>query len=91
MFSAALTAASFPTCHAFVRLALAKSSTPSDTKRHMIANILDLLGPDKSQMVRPENALPGRAERMPNIDGLRHYVLGNKLDEVPEGHEVAGM
>jgi peptide-methionine (S)-S-oxide reductase len=26
---------------------------------------------------------------MPNIDGLRHYVLGNVIDEVPEGMKVA--
>lgn len=56
----------------------------------MIASILDLLGgPDKSQLISPEKALPGRSTKMPGIQGLRHYVLGNKIDEVPEGHKVA--
>merc|ERR1712028_266705 len=31
----------------------------------------------------------GRSTTMPNIEGLRHYVLGNKLTEVPEGYKVA--
>jgi hypothetical protein len=57
----------------------------------MIGSIFDLLagGPDKKQLIAPEKALPGRDRKMPNIDNLRHYVLGNKLEEVPEGHEVA--
>merc|ERR1712137_655393 len=55
----------------------------------MIANILDLLGGAEPSMVTPEKALPGRDQKMPNIDGLRHYVLGNKLEEVPEGFKVA--
>ncbi len=89
-------------CSAFVRPSLvagaSAAATPpttagtagTTTKRHMIANILDLLGGGgKSQMVSPDEALPGRAQPMPNIDGLRHYVLGNPLTEVPEGHKVA--
>jgi peptide-methionine (S)-S-oxide reductase len=56
----------------------------------MIGNILGLFGgPDKSELISPDKALPGRSTKMPNINGLRHYVLGNKLEEVPEGHEVA--
>jgi hypothetical protein len=47
-------------------------------------------GMDKSTLISPEKALPGRDVKMPNIDGLRHYVLGNRLEEVPEGYEVAG-
>jgi peptide-methionine (S)-S-oxide reductase len=43
----------------------------------------------KSQLISPEKALPGRQQKMANIDTLRHYVLGNKLVEVPEGQEVA--
>ena len=75
-------------CRAFVPLA--RAAKPEGSKRHMIANILDLLGgPDKSQLIDPEKALPGRSTKMPNIDNYRHYVLGNKLEEVPEGHEVA--
>lgn len=60
------------------------------TPRRMISSILDLLGgPDKSQLIDPEKALPGRSNKMPNIDGLRHYVLGNKLEEVPKGYKEA--
>lgn len=55
----------------------------------MIANILDLLGGGDPSMVSPSEALPGRSQKMPNIDGLRHAVLGNKLEEVPEGYKVA--
>jgi peptide-methionine (S)-S-oxide reductase len=40
-------------------------------------------------MVSPDKALPGRSQKMPNIDGLKHYVLGNPIDKVPDGHEVA--
>jgi peptide-methionine (S)-S-oxide reductase len=56
----------------------------------MISNILGLLGgPNKSELIAPEKALKGRSQKMPNIDGLRHYVLGNVIDEVPEGMKVA--
>jgi hypothetical protein len=90
MFSV-LAASSMSTCRAFVPSTLAHKNPTNTVKRNMIANILDLLGgPDKSQMVSPENALPGRSQKMANIEGLRHYVLGNKLEEVPEGYEVAG-
>jgi len=52
---------------------------------------MDLLGGRGNEpgLIAPEQALPGRAAPMPNISNLRHYVLGNKIDEVPEGHEVA--
>jgi peptide-methionine (S)-S-oxide reductase len=50
---------------------------------------MDLFGGKKPGMVSPEKALPGRSTKMPNIDGLRHYVLGNLLTEVPEGYQVA--
>lgn len=78
-----------------VSKAFTTSNKPSFTRAatqplRMIGSILDLLGgPDKSQLISPDNALPGRSTEMPNIKGSRHYVLGNKLDEVPEGHEVA--
>ena len=86
-----LAAAASSTCRAFVRPTLADKFAKT-TKHHMIGNILGLMGGmmDKSSLIAPENALPGRSEPMPNIDGLRHYVLGNKLTEVPEGMEVAG-
>jgi hypothetical protein len=56
----------------------------------MISSIMDLLGGGKgAALISPEKALPGRSQKMPNIEGLRHYILGNKLEEVPAGHEVA--
>merc|ERR1719217_238901 len=39
------------------------------------------------EMVAPDKALPGRPTPMQVPD--RHYVLGNKLEEVPEGYKVA--
>eukprot|EP00559_Dactyliosolen_fragilissimus_P005331 CAMPEP_0184863086 /NCGR_PEP_ID=MMETSP0580-20130426/9070_1 /TAXON_ID=1118495 /ORGANISM="Dactyliosolen fragilissimus" /LENGTH=344 /DNA_ID=CAMNT_0027361183 /DNA_START=34 /DNA_END=1068 /DNA_ORIENTATION=- len=56
----------------------------------MIGSILDLLGGGgKGELIDPEKALPGRQQKMPNISGLKHYVLGNDLEEVPEGYKVA--
>jgi len=79
------------TGRAFTTPALAKKNSPTTTtSKRMIASILDLLGgPDKSTLIEPSKALPGRQTKMPNIDGLRHFVLGNKIEEVPEGHKVA--
>ena len=34
-------------------------------------------------------ALPGRPQPMAGISGRRHFVLGNDLEAVPEGHKVA--
>lgn len=66
------------------------SKSPAKQPVRMISSLLDLLGgPDKSSLIEPEKALKGRSQKMPNIDGLRHYVLGNKLEEVPEGFEEA--
>jgi peptide-methionine (S)-S-oxide reductase len=66
--------------HVFAFAPSAVKAAPR-TPRKMISSILDLLGgPDKSQLIDPEKALPGRSTKMPNIDGLRHYVLGNKLE-----------
>lgn len=50
---------------------------------------MDLLGGGEAKLIDPEKALPGRKQKMPGIDGLRHYVLGNKIEEVPEGYKVA--
>jgi len=47
----------------------------------------DIFG--EPSLISPEKALPGRSQKMPNISGLRHYVLGNDLEEVPEGYKVA--
>ena len=76
----------------FVPTAARASNTgrsSSTTSKKMISSILDLLGGPDKKMVTPEEALPGRDKKMPNIDGLRHYVLGNKIDEVPENCQVA--
>lgn len=40
-------------------------------------------------LIAPEQALKGREMKMPGIEGSRHFVLGKKMDEVPEGHKVA--
>lgn len=72
-----------------------RSSNPRTVRQQMqplrmIGNLMDLLGgSDKSGLIDPSKALPGRKQKMANIDGLRHYVLGNKLEEVPEGYKVA--
>ena len=73
------------------RAASGRSSPPTTTttSKKMISSILDLLGGPDKKMVTPEEALPGRDKKMPNIDGLRHYVLGNKIDEVPDNCQVA--
>ena len=54
-----------------------------------IGSILDMLGGGDAQLIKPEEALPGRDTPMANIDGLRHYVLGNSITKVPDGHKVA--
>ena len=73
-----------------VRSSSSSSSSTTTTARPMIGGILDLLSGGDPGMVSPDKALPGRKQKMPNITGLRHYVLGNDLETVPEGHKVAG-
>ena len=47
-----------------------------------------LIGRHKTQLPKPEEALPGRAERMPVPE--RHLVLGTPLTPpYPEGTEIA--
>lgn len=55
----------------------------------MIGSLLDLLGGGgmDAELISPENALPGRSQKMMIPD--RHYVLGNRLEDVPEGFKVA--
>lgn len=69
--------------HSFV---LKKPSIRPNTSVRMIGSILDLLN-GGGGLIDPEKALPGRDTEMPNIG--KHYVLGNDLKEVPEGHKVA--
>lgn len=62
--------------------------TKAQPMRRMIGSILDLLSGGDGGMISPENSLKGRPEPMAGIKGLKHYVLGNDLEEVPEGYEV---
>lgn len=59
------------------------------TQLRMIGSIIDLLGGGEKEMISPDKALPGRSNKMPNIEGSKHYVLGGDLEKVPEGHKVA--
>lgn len=73
-------------------IAAAKPTFPTtnrmnNTARRMIGSILDLLSGGDGGMISPDKALPGRPEKMAGIDGLKHYVLKNDLQEVPEGYE----
>eukprot|EP00568_Trieres_chinensis_P010210 CAMPEP_0183294314 /NCGR_PEP_ID=MMETSP0160_2-20130417/2704_1 /TAXON_ID=2839 ORGANISM="Odontella Sinensis, Strain Grunow 1884" /NCGR_SAMPLE_ID=MMETSP0160_2 /ASSEMBLY_ACC=CAM_ASM_000250 /LENGTH=328 /DNA_ID=CAMNT_0025455617 /DNA_START=48 /DNA_END=1034 /DNA_ORIENTATION=+ len=71
--------------------ALPPNSSRGPGPLRMINTLLETLmgGPDKSELIDPSKALPGRQTKMSGIEGLRHYVLGTKLEEVPEGHKVA--
>lgn len=82
---------SAPTTTKFAVAAAANSNNPTrqPMARRMIGSILDLLSGGDGGMIKPENALKGRSEKMAGIAGLKHYVLGNDLEEVPEGYEVA--
>ena len=62
--------------------------TRQPTARRMIGSILDLLSGGDGGMISPKQALKGRPEKMAGITGLKHYVLGNDLEEVPPGYEV---
>ena len=55
----------------------------------MIGSMFELFAGGEPKLIDPKKALPGRSQKMPNIDGLKHYVLGNDLQEVPEGYKVA--
>jgi peptide-methionine (S)-S-oxide reductase len=55
----------------------------------MIGSILDLLSGGDGGMIKPDQALKGRSEKMAGISGLKHYILNTDLEEVPPGYEVA--
>lgn len=38
-------------------------------------------------MIKPDQAMKGRDQKMAGITGLKHFVLHNDLEEVPEGYE----
>jgi len=52
-----------------------------------LGSLLDLMGGGEATLIDPKKALPGRTTPMMVPD--RHYVLGNKMQEVPEGYKVA--
>lgn len=56
--------------------------------RRMIGSILDLLSGGDGGMIKPQQALKGREQKMAGISGLKHYVLKNDIEEVPPGYEV---
>merc|ERR1719453_1967210 len=68
-------------------LRLSAAARGPQSRTGSVKMLWSLLGGGDAKMVDPENALPGRKEKMMIPD--RHYVLGNKLDNVPEGHKVA--
>jgi peptide-methionine (S)-S-oxide reductase len=75
-------------------LALYPRTKSPTSKLRMVGSILDLLSGGGGKgggggLIAPADALPGRTTKMPNIDGLRHAVLGNDLTTVPDGHQVA--
>ena len=56
-------------------------------RANVLGSLFDMLSMDDAKLVEPGQALPGRAQEMMVPD--RHYVLGNKMEEVPEGFKVA--
>ena len=67
----------------------ARGATPRAGQPRAIGSLLDLLGGGgmDAGLVDPKDALPGRPNKMMIPD--RHFVLGNKMEGVPEGHKVA--
>jgi len=63
------------------RLVHSRAGTP------VALGLFDLLGGGEATLISPDKALPGRTQPMMVPD--RHYVLGNKMLEVPEGYKVA--
>lgn len=65
------------------------TSSARKTLAPLRMGIFDMLMGGDPAMISPEKALPGRQNKMPNIDGYKHYITGKDLQEVPEGFEVA--
>merc|ERR1719148_560923 len=60
-------------------------SAPRAESPRMIGSLFDILGGGAGggpQLIEPENALPGRKQKMQIND--RHRVLGTKMDDVPD-------
>lgn len=73
-------------------LTSAKSPTNDSPRqpmaRRMIGSILDLLSGGDGGMIKPEQAMKGRDQKMSGITGLKHYITNKDIEEVPEGYEV---
>ena len=54
---------------------------------HPTGSLLDLMGGGEAKLISPEKALPGRTQKMQIPD--RHFVLGTKMEEVPDGYKIA--
>merc|ERR1719231_1547686 len=65
----------------------AHSVQPRGSSVRAIGSLFSILGGGYSELIDPSDALPGRKTPMQVPD--RHYVLGNKMMDVPEGHKVA--
>jgi len=70
-------------CASALRMKPARSARAGQPR---MLSLMDLLF-SEPKMVDPADALPGREQNMQVA--ARHYVLGNKMDDVPEGHKVA--
>jgi len=71
------------------RRAMAAAAPPRTPT--MLGGLFDALmgGGGGDGLISPDKALPGRPTPMAGISGRKHYVLGNDLEKVPEGHKVA--
>jgi len=71
------------------REGLKSSSKNFRVNQPLRMGFFDMISRGEPSLISPEQALPGREQKMPNIDGYRHYITGNDLQEVPQGFEVA--
>jgi peptide-methionine (S)-S-oxide reductase len=70
-------------------LATARNNIRANLSLRM--GLFDMLtgGGGDAGLISPEQALPGRQQKMANIDGYKHYITGKDVQEVPDGFEVA--
>jgi peptide-methionine (S)-S-oxide reductase len=84
MFRHAAVLGLLPTTTAF--LARPATANTSFMTSRAIGSIMNLFGSD-NKLIDPSKALPGRSQATPITEN--HYVLGNSLTQVPDGHKVA--
>jgi len=65
------------------------AKTVTNHQKTLFMGFFDMISGGDAELISPEKALPGRSQKMPNIDGYKHYITGKDLQEVPEGFEVA--